>query len=650
MSYGVPHTVSGNEMLRKTVLLSGIAVGVAAGWAVAVQAQPALNENGEIVLKTITVTTPLRRASALERSTSSVTVIGEKDIDQSAAPDLQSLLKIYTGVTMTANGGQGATSGVSLRGFSSSQTLVLVNGVRMGSATSGTPNLSSIPLASVERIEIAKGGHSAQYGADAMGGIINIITKQGGACENGKSYCGSWTTGVTHPWGGFASGNISGTAENGIEYGLGANVLGTQGFDFTTGLKENDRDGFLQGSVNLSLAKDVEWGRVYIDGLYTRGRNHYDGYNTTVPDSADTHNFSGRFGARIDHSDDWFSTIELTSSLDKAKQFRASKKGDTYKTERYGVFVSTQKAFNTDKIDHIVVAGGEFYHEKVAGAAYATPQRDISALFAQYSIDYASLLIDAGVRYDHNQQFGDKTTYNIGASYEIEPELILRTSYATGFRAPTFNDLYFPGSGNPDLKTETSKSFEIGLNWHISQQTSFDIVVYQNNAKNQIIWQQITADENSSWAPYNVTSRTRGIEASLSHRLDEAWAVKASIDLRKPINKERFDPNSPNGDDYNGKYMPNADRFKASGELSYRPDENLDLIARVLYGSSRYSNAANTKKLSDYITADFVATYAFDQQSKIKLSVENVFDKQYQTKDGYRMPGRTMSLGFTRSF
>lgn len=632
-------------MFRKVVLLSGVAAGAMAVLSGGAQAQGTQNENGEIVLKTITVTTPLRRASALERSTSSVTVIGEKDIEQSAAPDLQSLLKTYTGITMVANGGQGASSGVSLRDFSSSQTLVLVNGVRMGSATSGTPNLSSIPLASIERIEIAKGGHSAQYGADAMGGIINIITKQGGACENGKSYCGSWTTGVTHPWGGFASGNISGKAENGIEYGLGASILGTQGYDFTTAPIENDRDGFLQGSVNLSLAKDVEWGRVYVDGLYTRGRNHYDGYNTTAPDSADTHNFSGRFGTRIDHSDDWFSTIELTSSLDKAKQFRASVDGDTFKTQRYGIFASTQKAFNTDKTQQIIVAGGEFYREKingssVSGDAYDEAHRNLSALFAQYSIDYAGLLIDAGLRYDHNQQFGDKVTYNIGASYEVVQDFILRSSYATGFRAPTFNDLYYPYSGNPDLKAEKSGSFEIGLNWQASQQTSFDLALYQNDVKDQIAWAPDPVT--NMWYPFNIQkARIRGVEATVAHQFNDEWAVKASIDLRDPIN--RSDAN-------HGNYLPNRDRFKATGEISYRPDEKLDLTARVLYGSSRYSDEANKNKLDSYITADFVALYAFDQQSQIKFSVENIFDKQYETAKGYRMPGRTMSLGFTRSF
>ncbi|MGU3576053.1 TonB-dependent receptor domain-containing protein [Brucellaceae bacterium C25G] len=628
-------------MLKHVILLSSVAASTLTAFSSSLQAQTLNNEHDELVLKTIVVTTPLRRASSLERSTSSVTVIDEKEIHQSAAPDLQSLLQSYTGITLTANGGQGATANVSLRGFSSSQTLVLVNGVRVSSATSGTPNLSSIPLSAIERIEIAKGAHSAQYGADAMAGIINIITKQGGACENGKDHCGSWTTGVTHPWGGFTSGNLSGRAESGIEYGFGVNILGTQGYDFTTSPRENDRDGFLQGSVNLSLAKDIEWGRVYLDGLYSRGRNHYDASSNTAPDTADTNNFSGRFGTRIDHSENWFSTIEFSSSLDKSKQFRASVDGDTFKTQRYGVFASTQKTFDTDKTKQVIVAGGEFYHEKVGDINYDENQRNLSALFAQYSIDYAGLLIDAGLRYDHNQQFGDKVTYNIGASYEIVPDFIVRSSYATGFRAPTFNDLYYPYSGNPDLKPETSRSFEIGLNWQASQQTSFDLYFYQNDAKDQIAWAPVSPGS-YDWRPFNIQkARIRGVEAMLRHQFDEAWSMKLSLDLRDPVNKSGA---------YDGNYLPNRDRFKAMAELGYRQGDKLDLIARILYASSRYSDEANKIKLDSYLTADFVALYAIDQKSQIKLAVENIFDKQYETAKGYRMPGRTLSLGFTRSF
>jgi vitamin B12 transporter len=182
----------------------------------------------------LVVTAPLRRESTLARSTSSVIVIGRQQIEQSAAADLPSLLKSYPGVSVTSNGGIGAVSGVSIRGTAANQTLVLVNGVRAGTATLGTVRLSSIPLDSIDRIEIAKGAHSAQYGADAIGGVINIITRQGGPCDDGRDACGSVTVGVTHPWGGYLSGDVHGQSGNGMNYAFGGQLLGTQGYAFTT--------------------------------------------------------------------------------------------------------------------------------------------------------------------------------------------------------------------------------------------------------------------------------------------------------------------------------------------------------------------------------------------------------------------------------
>lgn len=149
---------------------------------------PALAQDGGdkddgVTLDTIVVT-PLRRASSLQRSTSSVSVIDAADIERSAAPDLQSLLQTYSGISVKTNGGQGSSADIYMRGMSSKQTVVLVNGVRTASATSGSTALANIPLTSIERIEIARGAHSSQYGADAIGGVINIITKQGGPAAN----------------------------------------------------------------------------------------------------------------------------------------------------------------------------------------------------------------------------------------------------------------------------------------------------------------------------------------------------------------------------------------------------------------------------------------------------------------------------------
>ncbi|MBB5703805.1 vitamin B12 transporter [Ochrobactrum daejeonense] len=587
------------------------------------------------MLDTIVVT-PLRRVSSLQRSTSSVSVIDSADIERSAASDLQSLLQSHGGVSIKTNGGQGSSADVYMRGMSSKQTVVLVNGVRTASATSGLTALANIPLSSVDRIEIAKGAHSAQYGADAIGGVINIITKQGGSCGE-RSWCGSVSTGAVHPWGGYLSGSMQGRSSDGIDYAFGAAITGTQGYDFTTPEAfghEPDDDGFLQGSFNFALSKDFDWGRIYADGLFSRGRNQYDAIAPSF-NEADSTAFTGKIGARIDHADDWSSTVEFSTGIDKSRNFRKGVEGsDRFETKRYGVLASTEKSFETGKATHIVTGGVEAYREEIDTTTdYGETSRDLAAVFGQYSLEYDALSFDGGLRYDHNGQFGDIVTYNLGASYEILPDLVLRSSYATGFRAPTFNELYYPGFANPKLRPEKSRSYEVGLNWQATASTSIDMAFYQTWLRDAIM---STAP---SYIPYNIASaEVTGFEATLAHRFNDRWSVKGSMDIKRPIDEDT------------GNDLPYRERFKAAAEVNFKPVEQLDLTARVIYGGSRYANAANTKKLGDYVTADFVALYSIDQKSQLKFSVENIFDKDYESSSGYVAPGRTINIGLTRNF
>ena len=602
-------------------------------------AQNLPESDGSVILDTIVVT-PLRRTSSLQRSTSSVTVIDSADIERSAAPDLQSLLKSYSGISIKTNGGQGSSAGIFIRGMSADHTVVLVNGVRTASATSGSTALSNIPLSSIERIEVAKGAHSAQYGADAMGGVVNIITKQGGACGD-RPWCGSLSTGVSHPWGTYASGSVQGRSSDGIDYGFGAAITGTQGYNFTTPEAfghEPDRDGFLQGSLNFALSKDFDWGKLYADGLFSRGRNQYDA-KAPSPNEADNTAFAGKIGTRIDHTEDWSSTLEFSTGVDDSRNFRKGVSGtDKFQTKRYGVFASTDKSFDTGAVNHVLTGGVEAYREEIdTSATYDETSRDLTAIFGQYSLEYEALRFDGGVRYDHNSQFGDVATYNLGASYEILPDLVLRSSYGTGFRAPTFNDLYYPESGNPDLKPERSRSYELGLNWRMSSGTSLDMAFYDTRLRQGISWRE--DEQTHLWLPVNVDrAHITGFEATLSHRFNERWGVKGMVDIKRPIDADT------------GNDLPYRERFKAAAEVNFTPIEKLDLTARMIYGGSRYSDAGNSKKLGDYVTADFVALYSIDEQSQLKFSVENIFDKDYQTSAGYIAPGRTITLGLTRNF
>ncbi len=602
--------------------------------------------SGATVLEPIIVTTPLRRASSLESSTSSIVVIGQAELERTAAPDLPSLLKSVPGVAITSYGGQGSGASVSLRGMGPAQSLVLVNGVRTASATTGTSALFNIPLASIERVEIVKGPHSAQYGADAIAGVINIITKTGASsCANGASACTTVSAGVSYPWGGQLSANRSGRTDDGLVYSFGGSILGTQGYDFTLPSAwghEPDDDGFLLGNLNFSVARELDWGSLYAEGLYGRGSSQQDA-DYPYADRVDTNTFAGKAGIRIDHTDDWFSTIEFTNSLDYSKNYRDGVAGsERFDTLRYGVLATTQKAFMTGAVGHILTGGVEAYREEVKANSidFAVTERDLAAVFGQYALEYDALTINSGIRLDHNEQFGNATTYNIGASYEVVPDLTLRAMYGTGFRAPTFNDLYYPGFSNPDLEPERSRSYEIGALWQAGADTTLDVAFYQSWLKDALAIVDPDNDPFTWNSEIRNVARARitGIEASVAHQFDERWSGRASIDLRQPK------------DEVTGKDIPNRERFKTSAELSFQATEQLGLSARVLYVASRYADEDNTEKLPAYKTVDFTAIYGLDEMSQVKFSVENVFDEDYSTVAGYRAPGRTLNLNFTRTF
>ena len=627
--------------MNRTIFAAGASV---LAMTIAAQAQGVPDTGGATVLDTITVTTPLRRTSSLERATSSVTVITREEIERSAAVELSWLLKNHTGVSVSLNGGIGSSGGASLRGTNASQTLVLLNGVRISAATSASVSLFNIPLDSVERIEIAKGAHSAQYGADAIGGIINIITKDGGACANGNPSCITVTAGVMHPWGGTLSADMSGRTEGGWDYVFGGSLFGTRGYDFTNPAwsgHEPDDDGFARGSMHYSLSKDYDWGRVYSSGLASRARTQSDNSNVALTNETETDTLSGKVGVRLDHAPDWKTTFEVNAGMDDVTNFRdGTNVRDVFGTTRFGMLGSTEKSFATGPVDHVLGLGVEAYREEInSTGAYNVKKRDLAAVFSQYSLEFGGFTADAGLRFDHNEQFGDATTYNIGASYAVLPELTVRTSYGTGFRAPSFNDLYYSrpgiGVGNPDLRPERSRSWEAGLNWHPTDATSFDIAYYHNWITDQIAW----GGTIGNLFPINVERvSVRGIEATLDHRFDERWGMRASLDLRRPINEAT------------GRYVRYLDRGKVSLEVDFQATEKLWLKAGVFHVGSRFANATNTQRMPAYTTVDLSAIYRLDAQSQFKLSVENLFNRRYERIPNYVAMGRTVNLSFSRTF
>ncbi|MGV0909776.1 TonB-dependent receptor domain-containing protein [Martelella sp. FOR1707] len=635
---------------------------IAAGMAVAVLASAgeglAQDAGATTVLEPIYVTTPLRRPSTIVQSTSTVTVVTEEDIERSAAVDLPSLLRSYPGVNVTTNGGMGANAGITLRGTNTGQTLVLVDGMRVASATGGSTAIANIPLASIARVEIVEGAHSAQWGADAIGGVVNIITKDGSFCENGAATCSSVETGVTYPWGGFGTLSTRGVTGSGVDFNVGLSVIGTEGYDFTTpsnSVHEPGRDGFLQGSFNYSVGKDFAWGRVYSQGFYARSNPHFDsapyadwmtgdmvyGANQSIQTNA-----AFKLGAEFDHADDWSSVFEIYSAFDYQKNFRDDHpEADThYDTNRFGISGSTTKEVIAGDALNIFTLGFDAYRETVDSSVdYTETGRNVGAFYGQYSLELDALTVNAGLRYDADEQFGGALTYNAGLGYELVEGLTARASFSTGFNAPTFNDLYwaFDGSyvGNPYLDPETSKNWEAGLNWDSGAGSVVDLVYYENYIDDMIVFVSdpvtyIGTMENIEEA------KVSGVRATYSQMLlDDRLGLDFGLEYRLPKNET---------DD---EYIANQNRLKLTAAASWQATERLNLNADIEYVGSRWTNASNfNPQLGDYTVVDISANYAVDDLSNVKFAVENLFDEDYQTIPGYNAPGTTVTLSYRRTF
>jgi len=293
--------------------------------------------------------------------------------------------------------------------------------------------------------------------------------------------------------------------------------------------------------------------------------------------------------------------------------------------------------FDTGGIEHILNVGVEAYREEISSTdVFNANSRDVGAVFAQHSFMIDALTVDAGIRYDSNEQYGSATTWNVGASYEFVPGFVGRASYATGFRAPTFNDLYNVWGSNPNLQPERSKSYEIGFNWRPTASTTIDAAFYQS-------WLQDAITLDAMFIPQNIARvRTTGFEASISHEFDARWRGRAEFAYNDP--KDRA----------TGLGLIRQDRVKATAELGFAVNEQLDLSAGLVYVGARNDLDAvdfvTRIKQPAYVTMDLSATYAFDEQTQMKLSVENLFDKKYSSVAGYRAPGRSIHFSLARSF
>jgi vitamin B12 transporter len=562
--------------------------------------------------------TATRTARTLDQTLAPVEIIDRREIERSQALDLPELLAGRAGIDLIRRGGYGSVSSLFLRGSKSEQVLVLVDGMRVGPASSGGPSLHTLPLERIERIEIVRGPRSSLYGADAIGGVIQIFTRRGQA---GLQPGASLTLGSNNSRE-FSADLAGGNTQT--RYQLGLSSLETDGIN---AIRDNnpDRDGYTNQSLNVALNHQfAEDQRLDLQLLQTRGVVEYDDefdisghYETDFLQQVASAKLSFQAGAH------WDISLSLGENRDETDD-RVYGKIDTRRT---------QAAWQNDLHlgdRQLLSAGIDLLQERISGSVeYAEDARDNQAVFTQYQGAFGAFELSGGLRYDDNDAYGDHGTGNLALGHTITPQIKVLLSYGSAFKAPSFNDLYYPGFSNPELLPEESETWELGLtgqpawgDWELRLFVTEidDLIQYNPNAGQ----------------PENIAAaRIEGLESRVTTDLT-GWELTASLTLLDP-------------------------RDEDSGEvLQRRARQTLRLDADRRFGNTAFGLSflaqgsredldyttwpATPVTLDGYALVDLRLSRRLGRDWLLRGRIKNLFDKAYETVYRYNSLGRELFI------
>ncbi|WP_296056741.1 TonB-dependent receptor [uncultured Amphritea sp.] len=571
-------------------------------------------------LNTVLVTAS-RTAQSVDEALASVTVITRKDIERSQAITVADILQKTPSVMITNSGGIGKASSVYIRGTSTNDLLILVDGIRVGSATLGQVSIEELNLSQIERIEIVRGPRSSLYGSDAAGGVIQIFTRRG--------------VGKLTPYFTVSAGSDDTSLANiGFQGGdqnrwfnVAASGVTTDGFDAKTS-GDDDADGYHNKGLQLRLGRRFDAGHE-VEGLFsiTDSENEFDGSFATSPDLGDTLTKVLAARGKITVSEVWLVDLSAGRSLNQSKSFVGNVFNSRFETIRDSFTIQNDVLIGDESE---LVFGVDYVSDQIDSSyTYAETKRHIWAGFAQYQFALGRSDLQFSIRVDDNEQFGSHTTGGVAWGIPLNDDISFIASYGTAFKAPSFNDLYYPNSGNAELSPEESDAYELslrgkhnGVNWQTS--------VYQTTFDNMIAWAPI-APGSSTWKPSNINSaRIRGLELSADYQWQQ-WSLDGNVAF--------IDPENRSGVNKGNRLQRRADRI---ANINIDRDFGALALGTTLHAEGRrYTSNSNTRSLAGFGTVDLRAAYQFAPAWQVRAKLSNLLNKQYQTVSGYNQSGST---------
>lgn len=611
LTHAGPHVIKGKTMKKTTIAsLIGLLFSVSA------YAQESATHTEEVVV------TASRIEQARQDVIADISIITREQIERAGQSTLVEVLQQQPGIEITNNGGPGKASGIFMRGTNTSHVIVLIDGVRLNSATAGTTTFENLPVALIEKIEILRGPATSLYGQDAIGGVIQIFTKQGDGAPKffaGVGY-GTYDTKTAEAG---VHGSIGDT-----RFALGVSSLDTDGFSAlkTSNPNLDDDDGYRNLSFTGSIShKIMEGHELGLQLFHSEGHVRFDNrfnidpfspaFNPAFSDNADITQHSYAFTSKNQITSNWLSTLRAGEGVDKSVTYAAL---GPFTTESRSLFKTKQRQYSWQNDIGLPLGTLTLLYDRLEERVDSTTDfkqtsRNNDGYHIGYLLNHGPHSIQLNYRSDHNSRFGTNDTEGVGYGYRFNDNWRVTTSYGTAFKAPSFNDLFFPDffglpTSNPDLKPEKARNAEASLRY-TKNNSAASLTIFENKIRDLIL-----LDEN--FIPGNVSNaRIQGMTLTGTHVWNN-WQFGGSVDVLSPRNR-----------DTDNLLVRRANRH-ASLNTSYTLGE-WRFGAEAIASSARYNDAANTQRLAGYSIFNLTTDYAISKEWQLKARLNNVFDKDY---------------------
>jgi vitamin B12 transporter len=570
--------------------------------------------------------TAARAAQPLTNVLADVRVIDAEQIRAAGAATLTELLQSFGGVEIAASGGRGQTSGVFMRGSNANHVVLLIDGIRIQSASAGTNAFETIPLEQIERIEVLRGPASSLYGADAIGGVIQIFTRSGAMNAanglQGRVSAGTWKTRE-------ASGAVS-RSWGATRVGVTAGYSDSRGFSATTASNfsfDPDPDGTRNRNLGLQIDHDWAAGQsVRLHALQSDSAVDFDCFGSSG-DLNHQRIASTSLESRNRLAPDWQGVLRLARGSDDIVS-RNGACASRFRTDQDQASWQNDVTLAAGQL----ILGLEARRERLdSDTSFTATTRRTASAFSSFGATLEAHSAQASLRYDRSDQFGGRASGSLAYAWQTSADWRFGAAAGNAFKAPSFNDLYFPfidfGGGftfvgNPQLRPERARSVEVSTRYQV-RGLQADLTLFQNRIRDLI-----AVDSTASTVVNVDSARIRGATLNGNYSA-EGWSVRFDVTRQNPIDEVR------------GTQLARRARVFGSAGVTATPGAWRLGIESVASGA-RFDSLGNApqSRLGGYAVFNLHAGYALSREWSVSARLNNAAEKAYELVQAYQTPRR----------